>query len=363
MSSRAIFIKASCVGIFVLGACAPPVGAAEVVGSTLNNSPTNLICGSCSASAVQTIKVTASSLPIVPTSAGVVVSVRLKHDSSGPAPTDTFGFRLLTSAGGTMFTAHQPARLPDFQFPPNLPVGIRSFVPVDEFGRPQGSPIGAGESLGMVEIFTPGDSSGPAVLSAGAPATGAETKLAVGTHNSGTLNYNINGANVEILVQYTVEPDADGDGYGDETQDRCVGTTGPCIPIETAVKPVPTEAASFGANPKVSLELASTRINPRKKFSVIVANNNAFAVTGQFSAATREAFEIGGVKIQKVLLGAKPLSIPRGGSQTFKVGLPTYLRKPFVARGRMRISLNATVFDPAGSARAIKLPATLRPRK
>jgi hypothetical protein len=362
MNSRAIFIRASCVAVFVLGACAPPAGAAEVVGSTLNGSPTNLICGSCSASAVQTLKVTASSLPIVPTSAGVVVSVRLKHDSSGPAPTDTFGFRLLSSAGGTMFTARQPARLPDFQFPPDLPGGIRSFVPVDEFGRPQGSPIGAGESLGMVEIFTPGDSSGPAVLSASA-ATGAETKLAVGTHNSGTLDYNINGANVEILVQYTVEPDADGDGYGDETQDRCVGTSGPCIPIETAVKPVPTEAASFGAKPKVSLELASNRINPRKKFSVVVANDNAFAVTGQFSAVTREAFEVGGVKIQNVLLGAKPLSIPRGDSRTFRIGLPTYLRKQFVARGRMRISLNATVFDPAGSARAIKLPATLRPKK
>ena len=312
MSTRAIFMKASCVGVFALGVCASPAGAAEVVGSTLNNSPTNLICGGCSASAVQTLKVTANSLPIVPTTAGVVVSVRLKHDSSGPAPTDTFGFRLLASAGGTSFTARQPARLPDFQFPPNLPEGVRSFVPVDEFGRPQGSPIGAGEFFGVVEISSSGNSSGPAVLSAGAPATGAETKFALGTHNSGTLDYSINGPNVEILVQYTVEPDADGDGYGDETQDRCVGTSGPCIPIETAIKPVPTEAASFGAEPKVSLKLASTTINPRKKFSIVVANKNDFAVTGQLSAATRGAIKVGRVKIENALLDAKPLSIARG---------------------------------------------------
>jgi hypothetical protein len=35
----------------------------------------------------------------------------------------------------------------------------------------------------------------------------------------------------ELLVQATIEPDADGDGYGDETQDQCptqASTQGPC---------------------------------------------------------------------------------------------------------------------------------------
>jgi hypothetical protein len=56
-------------------------------------------------------------------------------------------------------------------------------------------------------------------------------------HTSGNANYRIVFDNVELLVQYTVEPDADGDGYGDETQDACpadVATTVACagaIPV------------------------------------------------------------------------------------------------------------------------------------
>jgi hypothetical protein len=33
--------------------------------------------------------------------------------------------------------------------------------------------------------------------------------------------------NLEVLAQYTVEADADGDGFGDETQDKCPGKNGP----------------------------------------------------------------------------------------------------------------------------------------
>jgi hypothetical protein len=36
-----------------------------------------------------------------------------------------------------------------------------------------------------------------------------------------------NQTNAEILLQATVEPDTDGDGFGDESQDGCVGTPGP----------------------------------------------------------------------------------------------------------------------------------------
>jgi hypothetical protein len=81
---------------------------------------------------------------------------------------------------------------------------------------------------------------GAAVLTTNG-AAGANTKAASGVHNSGTLDYSSNLPNAEVLVQYTVEPDADGDAYGDETQDRCVGTPGPCIPtLSTDAAPAPT---------------------------------------------------------------------------------------------------------------------------
>jgi hypothetical protein len=47
--------------------------------------------------------------------------------------------------------------------------------------------------------------------------------------------------NAEILVQATIEPDTDGDGFGDEGQDACVGTAGSeggCLPPVTPDPPV-----------------------------------------------------------------------------------------------------------------------------
>ena len=52
-------------------------------------------------------------------------------------------------------------------------------------------------------------------------------------HVSGTANYNANN-NFEVLINGTLEPDADGDGYGDESQDNCTTvandqSSNPCI--------------------------------------------------------------------------------------------------------------------------------------
>jgi hypothetical protein len=364
MGRARVVAGTACAGLLALGVSAASAGAAEVVGSTLNNPPSNLLCGGCSASAVQTLKVTASSFPVTPTADGVIVSVRLKHSNSGAGP-DTFGFRLLTQALGTTFTAHQPARLPDFLFPADIPAGVRTFVPVDGFGRPRGSPVLAGELIGMVEINP--QNAGAAVLSAGAPATGGEIKFASGTHNSGTLDYSSNSPNTEILVQYTVEPDADGDGYGDETQDRCVGTPGPCIPPETVVQQVPTPVQqslpTYGSATKVSLKLGSTKITPGKKFSATLKNANAFAVKGSLSIATKNKFDVKISRRQTVLIATKRISIAPGGSQTFKVALPSELRKRLKKKGKLALALRATVRDPAGLERTIKLRPTLRAKK
>ncbi|HEX4672136.1 MAG TPA: hypothetical protein VH279_07695 [Solirubrobacteraceae bacterium] len=354
----------ACAGVLAFGVSAAPAAAAQVVGSTLNGSPTNLLCGGCSASAVQTVKVTTSSFPVTPSADGVIVSLRLKHSDSGAGP-DTFGFRLLAQALGTTFTARQPARLPDFLFPSSIPAGVRTFVPVDAFGRPQGAPVLAGELIGMVEINP--QNAGAAILSAGTQATGGEIKFALGTHNSGTLDYSTNSPNSEILVQYTVEPDADGDGYGDETQDRCVGMPGPCIPPETVVQevqtPVQQSLPTFGSATKVSLKLGSTRVGPGKTFSVTLRNANAFRVKGSLSIATKDRFKVTISTRQTVTLATKQLSLAGGGSQTFKVALPSELTNRLKKKGKLALSSTATVRDPAGLERTIKLKPTLRAKK
>jgi hypothetical protein len=50
-----------------------------------------------------------------------------------------------------------------------------------------------------------------------------------------------NEVTAELLVAATIEPDADGDGFGDETQDKCptqAATAGPCIPADTTAPAV-----------------------------------------------------------------------------------------------------------------------------
>jgi hypothetical protein len=213
--------------IALLGVGAAPATAAELIGSPLTGAPTNLICGGCDASAVELAAPSGSTFPLSPTKDGVVVSVRVRYSDPGAAP-DNFGLTLLTAVGGTVFNARQPDRLPVFSPPANAPAGTLEIVPKDASGNPRGVLIHSTERLGMFEDNDPGHS-GPAVLSA--PVTGAQTGIVLGIQNSGPADYSIVASNADLLVQATVEPDADGDEYGDETQDQCPtngSTHGPC---------------------------------------------------------------------------------------------------------------------------------------
>ena len=53
----------------------------------------------------------------------------------------------------------------------------------------------------------------------------------VNSTGPGLGTYSNYGGGYEVTIQYTIEPDADHDGYGDETQDLCptdATTHGPC---------------------------------------------------------------------------------------------------------------------------------------
>jgi hypothetical protein len=79
----------------------------------------------------------------------------------------------------------------------------------------------------------------------------------------------------ELLVQATLESDADGDGFGDETQDKCVGTAGPadgCLatvivdppPVDPPpVGPLPTEPAPDTRVGKVTIQAAKGKVTFR----------------------------------------------------------------------------------------------------
>jgi hypothetical protein len=168
----------------------------------------------------------------------VIVSARIKHSFTGGTPGDTFGITLLTGVGGTVFSARQPGRLTPVTYGTNVPAGTTEIVPKDADGTPHGVRIATTDRLGLFEDNSPGQS-GPAVLSAvinGQPVAGAQTNVALGVQSSGQADYSIPLPDVDLLVQASVEPDADGDEYGDETQDQCPtdgSTQGQC-PDKTA---------------------------------------------------------------------------------------------------------------------------------
>ena len=88
----------------------------------------------------------------------------------------------------------------------------------------------------------------------------------------------------ELLVQATLEPDADGDGWGDETQDRCLGVPGsyegcptPATPVAPVAltglpgAPTPTEAVPNTRIGKVTIQAAKARVIVR--FTATVAGS------------------------------------------------------------------------------------------
>jgi hypothetical protein len=185
----------------------------------------------------------------------VIVSILVKHGTSGADP-GTYGFRVLTGSPTTYSTTGPPAELPDFIWPANDTAGIRGFSP-SLGGVNKGIPIAAGDRLGVVRS-TGTNGQGAQIWSS--TSTGGFLGAGLGIHNSGGQSYP-SMADYELLVQYSVEPDADHDGYGDETQDKC-----PSNPSTHGTCPVPTTKKKCKKKKKGnrSAEVAKKKCKKRK---------------------------------------------------------------------------------------------------
>ena len=199
--------------------------AAETVGSNLTNVP-----GAGPApnvATVQGVAPTAATLPLTATNPGVIVSIFVRHGTSGADP-GIYGFRVLAGTGSMFSTPGAPPELPNFTWPANQTPGIESFTP-SLGGTPKGIPISPGQRLG-ISRFTGSTGQGAQIWSGsgGIPggAPGGLLRSNIGVHDSGPLSYGGSSSDAELLVQFRVEPDADLDGFGDETQDKCQGTAG-----------------------------------------------------------------------------------------------------------------------------------------
>lgn len=193
-------------------------------------------------SSTQNTAPTGASLPVASPLSGVIVSILVKHGTSGADP-GTYGFRVLSGSPTTFSTNGPPAELPDFPWPANETAGIRGFTP-SLGGVNKGIPIAAGQRLGVVRST---GTAGQGAMFWSNTSTGGALGAGIGIHNSGSQTYS-SMSDFEQLIQYSVEPDADHDGYGDETQDNC-----------------PSNAAAHGACPPPTVSPATGKKKKCKK--------------------------------------------------------------------------------------------------
>jgi hypothetical protein len=199
-------------------AFAAPANAADSWGERLNPAPDATCANPCF---VHT-KVQANGFPVSGSPAvGVVTQVKLKHKGDGGAAE----LAVLKHKGGNQF--ENRALVP-------ITVAGHSTATVQTFATRFS--IGSGERLAL--HVTPGIA-GDLVMS-GADADSECYKA--DPHAVGSTSAYFSGmfCSAVVLLQATVEPDADGDGYGDETQDPDKGRSDP---IQLAPEPNPDQLA------------------------------------------------------------------------------------------------------------------------
>jgi hypothetical protein len=129
--------------------------------------------------------------------------------------------------------------------------------PVETISWPAGTrefaarlPVEAGDRIGLDVLDFTGDKFVPVVREV----EGGHTTSWSPILPDGDSAVPFQGSRRELLINATIEPDADGDGYGDETQDDC-----PSLANDGGACPPPS-AADAPPQPQRTVGLADTRI-------------------------------------------------------------------------------------------------------
>jgi hypothetical protein len=230
----------------------------------------------------------------------VVNSLRVLRPTGAP---NTF-----TTVGDSVARSVQPGMN---SFPARIPVQAG-----DRFGtHGQGPPLGA--SL-YCASENPADLMGALLGDAPLGSTNAFPALSEG---------------LLVAVSATVEPDADGDGFGDETQDAC-----------------PQSAALQSACPIVLLD--SFALSGRGKAVVVVTTSTTAAVTVSGSATLPGG---GARSFARPRLPRVTKVVPAGSLTRFVLRFPKRLRSAVAGLGKGRsltLTLSATAPNLSGPASA-----------
>jgi hypothetical protein len=205
-------------------------------------------------------------------------------------------------------------------------------------------PVQAGDLLGI----SPGGGNG--FLYCKEPALKSSLGAFEGAASTGTtVPYVQLQEPVRIPVIATVEPDADGDGYGDETQDQCptdATTQGPCPAKATAPAP---------PAPPITLSASAAA---KKTFLTV-----SLTTTAQASVTVSGTVMIG--KGKTVKLSGNTQTVALGALAKFTVLFPAKLKaalKQLPTSKKLTIDLSASAPGATTKTLTVKVPGQKRPR-
>ena len=189
-------------------------------------------------------------------------------------------------------------------------------------------PVAAGDRLGIdgdpqagvLYCTTPNSfDKGAVILPGAAPGATVQTDLTT--------------AKISLPLMATIEPDADGDGYGDETQDHC-----PQSAATQVACPPPSPPPSPPA-----IRLSAFSIAGREAVTVLVAGDTAAPVT------VSGTVKLGGKGLPLTLAGGTK-SLAAATITSFRLALPVRLQEKLAALPRSRaLALKVTVTAPNGA--------------
>ena len=281
-------------------------------------------------------------------SSGVIVGWALRHGglfSSGHGTavgTMTARLRVIRGAGGSGVGSGAGELEPLPQAPDTYHFDARL-------------PVQAGDRIGYDLSITPSN----LYLDGGVPTASATDVLGYSSlwPEGSSPSFYSSFDSAALLMSATLEDDADGDGFGDESQDACPANPqrqiAPCVSDSGGPAPPPGGGGTpaFGTQTLVTLKLAAGRIPATGPVKIRVANANGFATTGKLwgSSVVRSSMAARAIKLKP-----KAFTVAAGGSKVVKLRLPRALRRVLRRRGKLPLRLTAKVMDPAGTARTVK---------
>ncbi len=348
------------VGLASLGAVAlltaSPAAAVVTIGSNLAhaaNGPSGL-CGfsgitevdrSCTEAQESLEPAFLTPGGLVAPSAGVIVRWRVR---SGPASASTAAvkLRLRLLHQNSMGAEAGGASETEFVSLPLAEPGVHVF--------PARLPVAAGDQIG-VDSLSSNTSMGPAEppivyveSGIGTPATWTPSLLPGETRAPNGFPT----SSMEVLLNADIEPDADRDGYGDETQDGCPSDPtrhGPC-------------AAPDRTPPQISLTYKSRQDFPRKRSVIVNLSSNESA-----TASANGQLEIFKKRRAIVGLSGATATISPASKLALRIGITKTARRAAgraLAHGhRVAVRVSVSAKDAAGNQSSAAVAVIKPPRR